>query len=1483
MFQPLRFLATVIVVAAGSVNLAWGQATQVPEAQQCFSANSGVTGMVGLIGTITGGSNYTVGSYGGVALTGGTGTGATANITVAGGAVTAVSILNPGVGYVVGDVLSATAATIGGSGSGFSFPVSSVSINSSLAGGTVGMYIPNTLTFKSTWKNAGQSVVNTNPISLDANGCAIIYGLGSYRQILKDRLGNTVWDQVTVAPNPTPATAASGAGDFLAIGTILPISGFTAPTNYVMAYGQAISRSTYSDALTALTIASPAACVSGSASITSITSTAQMSVGAPIEASCLTAGTTIASILGPTSVTVTPVASGTASVTATVFPWGNGNGSTTFNVPDLRGRVLPGSDAMGGTAANRLTPTFYGASAAAPGVSGGQDHTNLLQANLPNLNLNTTIASGQGSHSHSYNSTQNSGGGFSGGGAQFTGSPLATTGTSTLPAMTGTTPTGGTGAGITVIQPSLTINYAIKVLNGTLPTIGVLSLGGMVGDISCGTGLTCAGGVITNTGLASLALTQNHILVGSASNLAADVAMSGDCSIVAAGVVTCTKTGGVSFGTMAVQNANAVAITGGSFSGGTFNGTIGATTPSTGKFTTALIGASANQPSDVLTAGGNISATGTTSPSFYVVPTVGSSYGFSANHSILGAGIFDGTASVWRIFFTDGDDHVGIGTVTPAAQFHTTGSVRFAGIPTATTPGCLSNDSSGNVSGGASCSGGGLPNGGTIGQCLEKFSGVNGDAAWYTCVDFNLTTRPSGVDCTGAVASRISTALGSFIDGMLPPGCLLKPDVAASYTASILPSASYTASISTTTMTVTAVGSGTLAIGQYVYGTVANPITAGTRITALGSGSGGTGTYTVSASQTRASDTATANPTMFVTAVSAGTLVAGQTIAGVNVTVGTKITQQVTGSAGSTGTYEVTPSQTAASATVVSADELPGQANYTASIATTTMTVTAVASGTISVGQVISGTGVTVGTTITAFGSGTGGTGTYTVSNSQTVSSTVIVSDAKTLRMACGSAISVPANQAFVIRSVFYDPGSCTLFPGSGYVLGISDVRPAWFGAACIGAGHEDQIAIQKAVYSMQTSAGSAGFNPTVRFDGNTCFVNTSSGRGFVVTPTGAIQPKIIGTSAVNTGGTNILCGGSLSPSSGDGCIVFAGSLGGDAITGLTMSGITVIQQTAGLGANTGIQFGTSGGAELKGFFQNFKIENVRVTGFLNGIRTASASNITFDRIQVSCTDSVNAETANCVPGLFELDNTTIPTAGFRFVNSTFVGVGNNPLGLGPQGSCIKISNSKAFAGGLAGFDFEGTNVFYGCLQQLDIVTSNAAATINDIRISSTNRFEGPPRPGSEQTKAILITATTGSVVNVKVDGAQMSGNGFYNHIKATGNLVSSSFTNNFLANPVSNAIDIRASGGSAIGLQVNGNTVVDSANSAGAAIYLENLIKFNASFSLLTGSSFITDFIQVNGSTRATTTSNNSGGLIIGSTVNYLGSNTSPITGLNN
>ena len=85
-----------------------------------------VQGGLSGFGTIVGGSGYTNGVYENVALTGGDGSNGTATIIVSGGAVTAVTLINPGFLYLVGNSLSAATSTIGGTGSGFSVPVNNI-------------------------------------------------------------------------------------------------------------------------------------------------------------------------------------------------------------------------------------------------------------------------------------------------------------------------------------------------------------------------------------------------------------------------------------------------------------------------------------------------------------------------------------------------------------------------------------------------------------------------------------------------------------------------------------------------------------------------------------------------------------------------------------------------------------------------------------------------------------------------------------------------------------------------------------------------------------------------------------------------------------------------------------------------------------------------------------------------------------------------------------------------------------------------------------------------------------------------------------------------------------------------------------------------------------------------------------------------------------------------------------------------------------
>ncbi|MFB9952025.1 hypothetical protein ACFFP0_24515 [Rhizobium puerariae] len=81
-----------------------------------------------------------------------------------------------------------------------------------LAGGTVSFYIPGTMSPKDTYLDSQQLILNTNPVILDSAGRAVIFGAGSYRQIVKDALGNLIWDQATGEPNVGIVSAGGTSG-----------------------------------------------------------------------------------------------------------------------------------------------------------------------------------------------------------------------------------------------------------------------------------------------------------------------------------------------------------------------------------------------------------------------------------------------------------------------------------------------------------------------------------------------------------------------------------------------------------------------------------------------------------------------------------------------------------------------------------------------------------------------------------------------------------------------------------------------------------------------------------------------------------------------------------------------------------------------------------------------------------------------------------------------------------------------------------------------------------------------------------------------------------------------------------------------------------------------------------------------------------------------------------------------------------------------
>lgn len=101
-----------------------------------------------------------------------------------------------------------------------------------LSAGCVYFYIPGTTSPKATYQNAAQTVANTNPVQLDAAGRAIIYGTGTYRQIVRasngtltpcSPAGTQIWDQLTASTDSsTTIFAGASAGTPNAITVVAP-------------------------------------------------------------------------------------------------------------------------------------------------------------------------------------------------------------------------------------------------------------------------------------------------------------------------------------------------------------------------------------------------------------------------------------------------------------------------------------------------------------------------------------------------------------------------------------------------------------------------------------------------------------------------------------------------------------------------------------------------------------------------------------------------------------------------------------------------------------------------------------------------------------------------------------------------------------------------------------------------------------------------------------------------------------------------------------------------------------------------------------------------------------------------------------------------------------------------------------------------------------------------------------------------------------
>lgn len=171
-------------------------------------------------------------------------------------------------------------------------------------------------------------------------------------------------------------------------GMLAPFAGSTAPTGWLLCYGQAVSRTTYADLFTAISTT-----------------------------------------------------------------YGTGDGSTTFNLPDLRGRTAVGKDNMGGSAASRMTSGGSGIDGSTLGASGGTQTHIMTESEMPS---HTHI---QNQHRHGIVTADNASN------ASTAGDILANNldgGTFNTNYATATNQNTGGGAAHLNTQPSMILNYIIK-------------------------------------------------------------------------------------------------------------------------------------------------------------------------------------------------------------------------------------------------------------------------------------------------------------------------------------------------------------------------------------------------------------------------------------------------------------------------------------------------------------------------------------------------------------------------------------------------------------------------------------------------------------------------------------------------------------------------------------------------------------------------------------------------------------------------------------------------------------------------------------------------------------------------------------------------------------------------------------------------------------------------------------------------------------
>lgn len=254
--------------------------------------------------------------------------------------------------------------------------------------------------------------------------------------------GNVIYESRTNANTSTPGADAnwviiSGNNAGVPVGCVIDMYGPTAPAGYFECDGSAVSRVTYSDLFAYVTSLQAGAIVtSGSTTITGLNTT-KLRAAMPLEGTGIASGSVVTNIVNSTEIQISIAATASSTSGVRFFYTGVGNGTTTFNVPNIQGYTTAGAGGSG--------LTFGSVTQSVAGGKVGAQNIALVTNNLPE-------------HYHNPESSYNfgmlglSGSGNFNGGSNPSGQQNRTGG------ITG----GTTNTPVAIVQPTVIVAKCIK-------------------------------------------------------------------------------------------------------------------------------------------------------------------------------------------------------------------------------------------------------------------------------------------------------------------------------------------------------------------------------------------------------------------------------------------------------------------------------------------------------------------------------------------------------------------------------------------------------------------------------------------------------------------------------------------------------------------------------------------------------------------------------------------------------------------------------------------------------------------------------------------------------------------------------------------------------------------------------------------------------------------------------------------------------------